>query len=157
MKLSKLHARIANIRKDAAHKLTSDLTRRFQRIVIEDLNVSGMSKNHALAGAVLDGGWYAIRRQLEYKATMRGGRVVVADRFYPSSKTCFSCGIVGDNLPLSERSWVCECGAVHDRDGTAAMNLERLGWATPEVTHGDRQPLQLGVRLMASSVMEPRI
>jgi putative transposase len=157
LKLSKLHARIANIRKDAAHKLTTDLTRRFRTIVIEDLNVSGMSKNHALAGAVLDGGWYAIRRQLEYKATMRGGRVVVADRFYPSSKTCFDCGVVVNNLPLSKRSWVCACGAVHDRDGTASMNLERLGWATPEVTRGDTQPLPLGVRLMASSVMEPRI
>ena len=78
--------------KDAAHKLTTDLSRRFETIVIEDLNVSGKAKNHSLAGAVLDCGFHEIRRQFRYKQAMRGGRVVVADRFYPSTQICSRCG-----------------------------------------------------------------
>jgi putative transposase len=81
MRLSKLHARVANIRKDAAHKLTTGLTRRFETIVIEDLNVSGMAKNHSLAGTVLDCGFHEIRRQFQYRSSMRSGRIVVANRF----------------------------------------------------------------------------
>jgi putative transposase len=92
LRLSKLHARLANIRKDAAHKLTTDLSRRFETIVIEDLNVSGMAKDHSLAGAVLDCGFHEIRRQFQYKQAMRGGRVVLADRFYPSTQICSCCG-----------------------------------------------------------------
>jgi putative transposase len=122
LKLSKLCAREANIRKDATHKFTTDVTRRFQTIVIEDLNVSGMSKNHALAGAVLDANPRELRRQIEYKAALRGGRVVVVDRFFPSTKTCADCGHVIDELPLSQRTWICPaCGVVHDRDGNARL------------------------------------
>jgi putative transposase len=105
----------------------------FETIVIEDLNVSGMSKNHALAGSVLDAAFGEIGRQLEYKTKRAGGRVVIADRFFPSSKTCSNCGHVVDALPLHVREWVCPvCGCVHDRDTNAAINLELVGRATPE-------------------------
>jgi putative transposase len=123
-KLAKLHARIANIRKDALHKLTTDLTRRFHTLGIEDLNVSGMVKNRHLSRAISDMGFFEFRRQLEYKAAMRGGIVVIADRFFASSKTCSACGEKAEKLPLSIRSWECPtCGVNHDRDVNAAINL----------------------------------
>jgi putative transposase len=126
-KLARLHARIANIRQDALHKLTSDLTRRFHTIVIEDLNVHGMMANRHLARSIADMGFFEFRRQLEYKAAMRGGMVVVADRWFPSSKTCSVCGSVQEKLPLSIRQWTCpECGADHDRDVNAAINLKNM-------------------------------
>ena len=111
--------RIANIRQDSLHQLTTDLTRRFHTIGIEDLNVSGMVKNRHLSRAISDMGFFEFRRQLEYKAEMRGAVVVVADRFFASSKTCSApgCGHKVDKLPLSVREWTCPvCGAVHDRD-----------------------------------------
>ena len=127
VKLAKLHARIASIRKDTLHKLTTDLTRRFHTLGIEDLNVSGMMKNRHLSRAISDKGFFEFRRQLEYKADLRGGIVVVADRFFASSKMCSApdCGHKVDKLPLSIREWACPvCGAVHDRDVNAANNLE---------------------------------
>ena len=126
-KLARLHAKIANIRQDSLHQLTTDLTRRFHTIGIEDLNVSGMVKNRHLSRAISDMGFFAFRRQLEYKAEMRGAVVVVADRFFASSKTCSAsgCGHKVDKLPLSVREWTCPvCGAVHDRDINAAKNLQ---------------------------------
>ncbi|WGZ95526.1 MAG: RNA-guided endonuclease TnpB family protein [Candidatus Thiothrix putei] len=126
-KLATLHARIANIRQDSLHQLTTDLTRRFHTIGIEDLNVSGMVKNRHLSRAISDMGFFEFRRQLEYKAGMRGAVVVVADRFFASSKTCSAsgCGHKVEKLPLSVREWTCPvCGAVHDRDVNAAKNLE---------------------------------
>ncbi|MGQ9905225.1 MAG: RNA-guided endonuclease InsQ/TnpB family protein, partial [Anaerolineae bacterium] len=127
VRLARLHARIAAIRSDALHKLTTDLTRRFRIIGIEDLNVCGMQKNRRLARAIGDMGFYEFRRQLEYKAAMRGGRVIVVGRFYPSSKTCSTCGHVLKSLPLSMREWTCPaCGAIHDRDVNAAINLKHM-------------------------------
>lgn len=126
-KLARLHARIANIRQDALHKLTTSLTRRFHTIGIEDLNVRGMVKNRHLARSIADMGFFEFRRQLEYKAAMRGGVVVVADRFFASSKTCSACGHKLETLPLSVREWTCPaCGAFHDRDVNAAVNLKDL-------------------------------
>lgn len=128
--LARLHARIANIRLDALHKLTSDLTRRFHTLTIEDLNVRGMVKNRHLARSIADMGFGEFRRQLEYKAAIRGGLVIVTDRFYASSKTCSACGHVLESLPLSVRQWICpDCGASHDRDQNAAKNLLALGLA----------------------------
>lgn len=125
MKLARLHARIANIRKDSLHKLTTDLTRRFHTIGIEDLNVKGMLKNHHLARSIADMSFFEFRRQLEYKAKRRGGIVVVADRWFPSSKTCSGCGHKLETLPLSIRDWTCPaCGSVHNRDVNAAINLK---------------------------------
>ncbi len=126
-KLARLHARIAAIRSDALHKLTTALTCRFHTIGIEDLNVKGMVKNRHLSRAVSDMGFFEFRRQLDYKTAQRGGVVVVADRWYPSSKTCSTCGHKLEALPLSVREWTCpECGSVHDRDVNAAINLRNL-------------------------------
>jgi len=126
-KLARLHAKAAHIRSDALHKLTTDVTRRFHTIGIEDLNVKGMVKNRHLARSVADMGFFEFRRQLEYKADMRGGQIVVADRWFASSKTCSACGHKLDELLLSTRQWNCpECGAVHDRDVNAAINLKNL-------------------------------
>ena len=123
-KLAKLHARIANIRKDTLHKLTSDLTRRFHTIGIEDLNVKGMMANRHLSRSIADMGFFEFRRQLEYKSEMRGSTVVVADRWFPSTKTCSACGCVQKEMPLSIRKWQCpNCGTQHDRDINAAINL----------------------------------
>jgi putative transposase len=138
-KLARLHAKISNIRKDALHQLTTRLTRRFHTIGIEDLNVQGMVKNRCLARSIADMGFFEFRRQLHYKAAMRGGQVVVADRWFASSKTCSACGHKLDILPLSARQWTCpECGAHHDRDVNAAMNLKQVA----ESSAGDCQHIQ---------------
>jgi putative transposase len=125
VKLAKLHMRIANIRSDAIHKLTTSITRRFHTIGTEGLNVRGMSKNRKRARATADMGLFETRRQLTYKAEMRGGSVVAADRWFPSSKLCHCCGWKYEGLTLKERQWTCEgCGTLHDRDVNAAINLE---------------------------------
>ncbi len=123
-KLARLHARIANIRQDSLHQLTADINRRFDIIGIEDLNVRGMVCNRHLARSIADMGFREFRRQLEYKAARRGAVVVVADRFFPSSKLCSACGALQDDLPLSVRTWTCPaCNTTHDRDVNAAINL----------------------------------
>lgn len=122
--LSKTHYRVKCIRQDFLHKLTTKLVKTYTHIGIEDLNVKGMSANHSLARHILDQGWGEWRRQLEYKAEPEGATIVVAPRFYPSSKTCHVCGYVLDKLELSVREWVCpSCSSVHDRDGNAGHNL----------------------------------
>jgi putative transposase len=124
VKLAKLHARIACIRSDALHQLTTDLTCRFHTIGIEDLNVLGMMKNRRLARSIADMSFCEFRRQLEYKAAMRGGEVVAADRWFASSKLCSVCGAKIESLPLLVRHWTCSnCGTSHDRDINAAINL----------------------------------
>ena len=138
IKLAKLHARIAAIRTDALHKLTTDLTRRFHSIGIENLNVRGMMKNRHLSRAVADMSFYEFRRQLQYKTAMRGGQVVVADRFYPSSKTCSVCGYKLESLPLSVRKWKCPgCGTDHDRDLNAAINLKNMAVSSTVTVCGE--------------------
>lgn len=124
-RLARLHARIAAVRQDALHKLTTSLTRRFNIIGVEDLNVRGMASNRRLARSIMDASFFEFRRLLEYKMAMRGGQVVVADRFFASSKTCSSCSHRVDALPLPVRHWVCPaCGVRHDRDVNAAINLK---------------------------------
>ena len=123
-KIAKLHARIANIRVDALHKLTTDLVRRFDVIGIEDLNVRGMMANRHLARAVADVGMSEFRRQLTYKSAMCGARIVMVDRWFPSSKRCSACGYINANLTLSDREWSCEkCSVIHARDRNSAINL----------------------------------
>jgi putative transposase len=96
--------------------------------VIEDLNVSGMLKNHRLAQAIADGGFYEFRRQLTYKCEWYGSKLTVVDRFYPSSKTCSECGQIHKGLKLKDRTFICpECGFFLDRDWNAAINLSRAG------------------------------
>ncbi len=127
LKLSRLHARIANIRKDALHKLTTMLVQNFSIVGIEDLNVNGMVKNRRLSRSILDMGFGEFVRQLSYKAKMFAVEIVQADRFYPSSKTCCRCGFKKDNLTLSDRVFRCDnCGFKIDRDLNAAINLEKL-------------------------------
>jgi len=123
-KLAKLHKRIADIRIDASHKLTTRLATEFNTIAVEDLNVAGMVKNHCLARSVADGGFSEIRRQIEYKARMTGSNVVIVDRWFPGSKTSLSCGRIHD-MPLSARTTNCDCGFSADRDLNAAINLAK--------------------------------
>ena len=123
-KLAKLHAKISHIRQDTLHKLTTDLSRRFHTIGIEDLNVKGMLKNGCLSRAVSDVGFFEFKRQLLYKSEMRGGQVIIADRWFASSKLCPCCGYKHEDLSLSTREWQCPvCHSPHDRDINAAINL----------------------------------
>ena len=128
-KLAKLHERIANIRQDVTHNLTADLVRRFSVIGIEDLCIKGMARTR-LAKSVMDAAMAEVRRQLEYKAPLAGSGVVVADRWFPSTKTCSDCGFVNKAVVLGVESWVCPtCGVVHDRDVNAAINLKNMAVA----------------------------
>lgn len=129
IKLARLHRQITNIRKDATHKLTTLLTENFAYIGIEDLNVKGMLRNRKLSRSISDMGFYEFRRQIEYKAAMRSKSVVVADRWFASSKTCSNskCGYKLEKLPLSVREWTCpKCLTRHERDVNAAVTLENL-------------------------------
>ncbi len=129
--LARLHARLANLRADFTHKLTTRLCRENQAFVIEDVNVKGMLANERLARAIADVGFGVFRSQLEYKAKRYGTRLVIADRWYPSSRLCSICGWKNEALTLRDREWVCaECGAHHDRDLNAARNLKRLATET---------------------------
>lgn len=125
-KLSRLHAKISNIRKDFSHKLTSELVKIYDVIAIENLNVKGMVKNRKLSRAISDLGFYEFKRQLIYKANQWGKTVKEVNRFYPSSKTCSNCGFVMDkaDLTLSVRHWQCpSCDTTHDRDVNASINI----------------------------------
>lgn len=124
LQLAKLHMKIADIRKDFTHKLTTKLCRENQAIGIEGLNVSNMMKNKRLARSIGDESWGELRRQLEYKSKIYDNKLVVFDKFYPSSKKCSSCGNIKASLSLSERNYNCEnCGLNIDRDLNAAINL----------------------------------
>lgn len=130
-RLANLHYRISCQRSDFLHKATSALAKTNSVIVVESLNVSGMLKNHCLARSISDVGWSEFVRQLEYKASWHGGKVIKADRFYPSTKTCSACGMVKDKMPLSDRIYDCSgCGLVLDRDMNAAKNLLSLSSAS---------------------------
>lgn len=133
-RLSRMHARIANVRNDALHKATAQIVARTKPdaerprvIVLEDLNIAGMLKNRKLARAIADVGMYEFKRQILYKAEQAGVQVLLASRWEPSSKTCSCCGWVNETLTLSDRIFVCrDCGSVQDRDDNAARNLAAL-------------------------------
>ncbi len=126
LKIARLHRRIANIRSDTLHKLTTHISKNHAVIGLEDLNVSGMMANRKLALAIGDMGFYEFRRQLEYKSQLYRSRLVFVDRFYPSSKTCSNCGHLKESLSLSERVFECsECLFKCDRDLNASINLEK--------------------------------
>jgi putative transposase len=146
LRVAKIHARIANIRKDTLHKITSCLVNNYKNIAIEDLNVSGMLKNHKLARAIADMGFYEFRRQLVYKSQERGVNLVIVDRFFPSSKCCSSCGLIKEDLSLKERTFSCECGFEIDRDVNAAINLKnQIGRVPAESTPVEITALQRSV------------
>jgi putative transposase len=129
VRVARVHARIADRRRDVLHKLSTRIIRENQTVVIEDLAVRNMVRNHSLARAISDASWSELRRQLEYKADWYGREVVAIDRFYPSSKTCSACGAVVASLPLNIREWTCRCGTTHDRDVNAAVNIRAAGLA----------------------------
>lgn len=126
--LLKLNHRLTNIRQNHLHQATSEIIKREPSFIcIEDLNVSGMMKNKHLSKAVQQQGFYEFRRQIEYKAKWNNIPIIIADRFFPSSKLCSCCGTVKKDLKLSGRIYRCECGNVIDRDHQAAINLKRYG------------------------------
>ncbi|WP_245709322.1 RNA-guided endonuclease InsQ/TnpB family protein [Allochromatium warmingii] len=126
LRVTRLHQRIKNQRQAVLHELSDHLTRTYQVITIEDLNVTGMTKNRRLARAIADAGLGELWRQIEYKAQWRGVTIIIADRWFPSSKTCHACGQIHD-MPQSQRTLVCDCGHVMDRDLNAAKNLDQYG------------------------------
>lgn len=127
LKVGRIHYRTACIRANWQHQVTTRLVNDFATLVIEDLNVAGMKKNRRLAKSVSDVGFGELRRQIEYKAAQSGTEVVVADRWFPSSKVCSVCGTKTKSLPLHIREWDCGgCGTHHDRDLNAAVNLRNL-------------------------------
>jgi putative transposase len=133
-KIKRLHSKIKNIRQDATHKMTIDIVRRSAGVVIEDLKVREMLGDRKLSKAISDIGFYTIRQQLEYKCAMHGRSFTVADKWFPSSKTCYRCGNVKDTLDMSERTYTCtHCGFSIDRDLNAALNLSTVSHR-PELT-----------------------
>ncbi len=137
-RLARLHRRVTNQRVNTLHQFTSRLAKTKSVVVIEDLNVAGMLKNHHLAQAIGDVGWGEFRRQLTYKADWYGCRVVVASRWEPSSCTCSCCGWVDEDLSLADRVFICrnsvrpDCGLVIDRDLNAAINLSKLAGSSSD-------------------------
>ena len=124
--IQQVHRRLANIRSNYIHKTTTSIVKtKPYRVVIEDLNVKGMMKNKHLSDAIRKQGFYEFKRQLEYKCKFRGIQLVVADRFYPSSKTCSQCGEIKKDLKLKDRVYKCSCGLSIDRDLNASINLSR--------------------------------
>lgn len=158
--LAKLHQRIANIRQDFIHKLSTKLVQENQILVVETLNVKGMTKNRRLSRALSDVGFGEFLRQIEYKAVLHNRVVIKADRWFPSSKTCSACGSVKTKLDLSERDYTCEsCGVIEDRDYNAALNLRDYGLSIlnnklPEAI-GDVKPVE--IQALASDQSEVKL
>ena len=163
VRLAHAQGRVANIRRDFLHKVTTILTTHYGEIAIEDLNVKGMTKNHRLAQAVNDISFGELRRQIEYKAETNVVKVTKADRYFASSKTCSVCGVKKDDLTLSDRTYRCpHCGAVIDRDLNASLNLlgllvnHKIGTDYPESTPADLTALlsRFSVNGIATSKVE---
>lgn len=127
-RVARIHARVADRRRDHLHKLTTRLIRENQTIVVESLAVTNMVRNHSLAKSISDAAWGELVRQLRYKSEWYERTLIEIDRWYPSSKRCSECGHVAESLPLSVRSWACpRCGTIHDRDINAAKNILAVG------------------------------
>ncbi|MCO6010643.1 transposase [Actinoallomurus purpureus] len=155
-KVARAHRKVRNARADFLHRVSANLVRRADVIVIEDLAVKNMVKNRKLARVISDAGWGEFRRQLEYKAERTGRTLVVIDRWYPSSKTCSACGHLLAKLSLSTRHWTCPgCRTRHDRDINAAKNIVAAGRAVARQTPGDA--CGAGVRRQGSSLPQPAL
>jgi putative transposase len=142
-KVARAHSTVRHARRDFLHQTSTDLVRRFDRIGVEDLNVSGMVRNRSLAKAISDVGWGEFRGMLEYKATRAGRLVVAVNRWYPSSKTCSSCGHLLATLSLGTRHWTCPgCGTRHDRDVNAAKNIDTAAGLVAAASGGTVRPGQ---------------
>jgi len=162
LKVARAHRKVRHARADFLHRASTRLVRQNDVIMIEDLNVSGMIRNQRLARAISGCGWGEFRRQLEYKCQRYVRRLVVIDRWYPSSKTCSACGYLRANLSLSTRHWMCpSCGTRHDRDTNAAKNILAAGRAVARAVPGDacgagvRHPGTSRVRLAMKQEPQP--
>ncbi|MCD0448711.1 transposase [Actinocorallia sp. API 0066] len=156
VKVARVHARIADRRRDFLHKLTTRLVRENQTVVIEDLTVRNLLKNSKLARAISDAAWTDLRMMLEYKCAWYGRELVVIDRWFPSSKLCGACGTVAAKLPLSVREWSCDCGVVHDRDVNAARNILAAGLAVSACGDGVRPQRESSWTGRSSVKQEPQ-
>jgi putative transposase len=126
--VAKVHERISNARQDYLHKLSRKIVDKSQVVVVENLNIKGMVRNHSLAKAISDVGWGMFVNFIDYKLKEKGGLLIEIDRFFPSSKTCSNCLYQIGELQLNVRQWICpHCGIIHDRDGNAAMNIRAEG------------------------------
>ena len=133
-KVAVAHEKIANQRKDFIHKISAQLVRNHDAIVMEDLNIRGMMKNHKLAQGISDVGWASFVEAIKYKSEWSGKHFYQIPRFEPSTKKCSNCGALNDTLMLAIREWACaECGAFHDRDINAAQNLKQYFLTSPKV------------------------
>jgi putative transposase len=137
----KAHDKITNQRNDFLHKVANRYITNYGRIYIEDLNITGMVRNHNLAKSISDSSWGKFFELLKYKAEEAGTREVIRiPRFEPTSKTCSNCGVINKDLTLNDRQWVCEsCGVLHDRDFNAAKNIKRVGQTQQMLTCGNSQ------------------
>ncbi|MFD4874526.1 RNA-guided endonuclease InsQ/TnpB family protein [Streptomyces sp. NPDC058420] len=152
-RVARVHARIADGRRDHLHKLSTRLVRENQTVVIKDLTVRNLLKNGRLARAISDASWTQLRSMLEYKCAWYGRELVVIDRWFPSSKLCGACGTVAAKMPLSVRAWACDCGGVHDRDVNAARDILAAGLAASACGDGER-PQRESSRTGQSSVKQ---
>ena len=156
LRVAKAHEKVANQRAHFLHNLSLRLVRENQAIALEDLNVKGMMANHSLAKSIGDASWSELVRQLDYKARWAGKTVLKIGRFEPSSKRCSACGHTVDKLPLSVRSWTCPvCGAQHDRDINAAINIKQIALDTGRNPPGepvDSRPMGRGMKQEPISV-----
>ncbi|MBT6053105.1 MAG: IS200/IS605 family element transposase accessory protein TnpB [Candidatus Scalindua sp.] len=125
--VAKAHEKVAFARNDFQHKLSKILADENQAVMIEDLNIKGMTKNRKLARHIQDLGWHGFSAKLGYKLKAQGKHLVKIDRWYPSSKTCSCCGHKQETMPLNIRNWQCQCGAIQDRDVNAANNIANQG------------------------------
>ncbi|WP_326550316.1 RNA-guided endonuclease InsQ/TnpB family protein [Micromonospora sp. NBC_01813] len=152
--VARVHARIADRRRDHLHKLTTRLVRENQTLVIEDLAVRNMVRLHSLARAISDAGWRQFRTMLGYKADWYGRDLVVVDRWFPSTRLCSACGALAEHLPLTVRSWTCRCGQAHDRDVNAARNILAEGLSVIACGGGVRPQRESSSRTGRSSVKQ---
>jgi len=153
LRRARLHYKISCQRQDYLHQFTSSLTRTKSVIVLEDLHVKGMQRNRSLALSISDAGMGELRRQLTYKSEWYGATLVIADRFYPSSKLCSGCGVIKHTLTLSERVFDCNvCGLAQDRDENAAINLRRLGLSAAELPVDRREVTPAERKALASAL-----
>lgn len=154
-KLAKLHDHISNIRKDCLHKTTTKIVNENQVIVLEDLKVSNMMKNHKLAQAISDVGLHEFRRQIEYKIKWNARKIIYANRFYPSSKLCSCCGWKNEKLTLTDRVFECKvCSNKMDRDSNASMNLKKLYTAGSAEIYASGDGSSLNESLVSPSLKE---